>query len=657
MLDKMLPKFFGKEPAPRKDGGASAAASEAAAKAAAKEQRRPVQAGGNRPVASKPTEDFGAKPKDESQSHRPVSESRRPVSESRRPVAQLRPIADIVAAAPDTAVDSVRPASRAGRVEATEENIAEFLGWSGPVLTSSAGGLEASDQQRLVCAYFGDGIDKDGKPHPLSGSFLVTKLDPLNPQVMQVRYALKRAGKHIRGEYLVELDVIRKVHEAADRRTGSGRSRNSGTEMQTEFLKLIGEAAAARCSDIHLTVERYEALIRVRSDGVMQRLRQIKASFASDLCAAAFNMADASDASYRPYEYQGARVSDVNTNLPEGVQSVRLQFNPLPNGGRYMICRLLYAASGAQVGGDIDTLGYNRVHIDQIKRMRKRPFGINIISGPTGSGKSTTLQRALSALMREKRGQVNVITIEDPPEYVIEGAAQLPVTNAATDAERNEKFRQAISASLRSDPDIIMIGEIRDKASSALAFAAAMTGHQVWASLHANDAVSILDRFRDQQVEDYKLSDHTLVTGLIGQRLIRKLCPHCRLPFHKANAAGMFDGDLAEQVIRCAGDKLDNVFAANPEGCENCRNGYAGRMVIAEVILPDINFMRYIRKLEKEEALNYWIEHLDGLSMLEHAVQKMVKGYCDPRDVEDKAGELIDFKDERKSVVFGKLWE
>src|SRR3546814_14190425 len=110
--------------------------------------------------------------------------------------------------------------------------------------------------------------------------------------------------------------------------------------------------------------------------------------------------------------------------------------------------------------------------------MRRKIVGMNIISGPTGSGKSTTLQRALSAVMAEKRGQVNVITIEDPPEYVIKGAAQLPVTNAATDDERNEKFRPAISASLRSDPDPVMIGEIRETASAALAFAAAIPDHQ-----------------------------------------------------------------------------------------------------------------------------------------------------------------------------------
>src|SRR3546814_20284904 len=122
-------------------------------------------------------------------------------------------------------------------------------------------------------------------------------------------------------------------------------------------------------------------------------------------------MADASDASYKVFEYQGARVSDLNTNLPEGVRAVRLQFNPLPNGGRYMVARLLYAQASA-VGSDIDTLGYSPVHIVQIKRMRRKILGMNIISGPTESGKPTTLQRALSAALAANRGQVTVINIE-----------------------------------------------------------------------------------------------------------------------------------------------------------------------------------------------------------------------------------------------------
>jgi len=395
----------------------------------------------------------------------------------------------------------------------------------------------------------------------------------------------------------------------------------------------------------------------MRKDGVMTNIRQVRADWASDLCAAAFNMADASDSSYRTHEYQGARISEIRTPLPEGVQAIRLQFNPLPNGGRYMVARLLYANSVVDYEGDVDTLGYAASHIEQLRRMRRKPFGINIISGPTGSGKSTTLQRALVALMREKRNQVNVITIEDPPEYVIAGAAQLPVLNAATEEERNEKFRAAITAALRSDPDVIMIGEIRDRSSSALAFTAAMTGHQVWASLHTNDAISILDRLKDQGIENYKLSDHTLVTGLIGQRLIRKLCPHCRIPFADAKKSKIVTPSLLHglEKIFAAGAKPDGVFFAGSGKTKQCRcrEGYIGREVVAEVICPDAGFMRFVRDGNKIEAVEYWISELGGITILEHAIQKALAGTCDPRDVEDKAGELRGFDEKRAEAVLG----
>jgi type II secretory ATPase GspE/PulE/Tfp pilus assembly ATPase PilB-like protein len=287
------------------------------------------------------------------------------------------------------------------------------------------------------------------------------------------------------------------------------------------------------------------------------------------------------------------------------------------------------------------------------------PYGINIICGPTGSGKSTTLQKALTALMREKKNTINVITIEDPPEYVIAGAAQLPVLNAQSDEERHEKFRQAISGGLRSDPDVVMIGEIRDRASASLAFQAAMTGHQVWASLHANDAPSCLDRLRDLGIENYKLTDETLVTGLMSQRLIRRLCDDCKVPILEVEKRGLKDvpEDLVESVRRCVGEeRLASVCLANPasKGCK-CRAGYTGRTVVAETLMPDRHFMELVRSDRKFDALKYWFESLEGSTLHEHGIQKMVLGQCDPRDVATTAGPLSRFDQARTEIVFGPL--
>lgn len=536
--------------------------------------------------------------------------------------------------------------TRMTRVEANDHQVREILSFQGNVLTAPGGDLPTSDQQRQVIAILED------------GTVIVAKGDNLNPNVVAVKAMAKKTSIMLRRELTVDLDVIRKVYENAKKREGSDERTNDAAKMQKDFIDLVKQAQMERCSDIHVIVQRFEAVVRMRSDGVMKTFRQLPANYAADMLAAAFAMADASDPSYKPYDYQGARVSEINAPLPQGVQAVRLQFNPLPNGGRYLIARLLYAQA-TDSGMDIDTLGYSQVHIRDIKTMRRKPFGINVISGPTGSGKSTTLQRALSALMEEKRFQINVITIEDPPEYVITGAAQLPVTNAQTDEERNEKFRQAISASLRSDPDVIMIGEIRDRASSALAFAAAMTGHQVWASLHANDAISILDRFRDQGVELYKLTDHTLITGLVGQRLMRALCPHCKIPLEDViqyEDNRILSKDIVEALHSHIGSQFfDKIFIADENGCDRCKKGYSGRTVVAECIVPDPMFMKHVAVNDKAAAVKHWLDNLEGLTMLEHAVQKMLAGIADPRDVEDRVGVLTELDLERRKHVFGMI--
>ena len=514
--------------------------------------------------------------------------------------------------------------------DAVEEDVNDLDRFSGQVLTAESGGtINIPSNARRFLAALDD------------GTLIVAKSEQHSSAVTNAQNQLSRSGFRPKIVLLVDISAIRRVYDNHTRRIGGVGPTVDSAQMQRMVVELIRAAAEGRCSDIHITVRRYEAEIRVRSDGVMTKLRDLLSTVASDLCQAAFNMADASDSTYKPLEYQGARITSLKTeNLPPSVQAVRLQFNPLPDGGRYCIMRLLYAQK-VDSKDDVDRLGYSAHQIGQIKRMRRKPSGINVISGPTGSGKSTTLQRSIGAGLYECKFEKNVVTVEDPPEYEISGAAQLPVTNVKTEEERREAFRQAITASLRSDPDIVMIGEIRDGASANLAFQASMTGHQVWASLHANDAFGILDRLHDMGVELYRLSDYTLVTGLIGQRLVRTLCPHCRLTYREGVRRRFLAEDVAAAVERLAGPAIDGVHFANPDGCKECRGGYSGRSVVAEVILPDQKFMEFVAERRKIEARKYWLDSLKGVTMVEHAMTKVMAGLVDPREVEDKVG-LID---------------
>jgi type II secretory ATPase GspE/PulE/Tfp pilus assembly ATPase PilB-like protein len=437
----------------------------------------------------------------------------------------------------------------------------------------------------------------------------------------------------------VDLSVIRKVYLIHEQRSSALKADQTTSSMQRDILRLIADAAERKASDIHVVVGRDSAIVRVRIDGVMRDLHEWRVAYGQDFCAAVFAMADASDASYQPYEYQGARISDTSVRLAEGVQSVRLQFNPLAMGGRHLVMRLLYYSKTGEVK-DVDTLGYALPQINLIKRMRALPMGINIIAGPTGSGKSTTLQRCLSTLIAERRREISVFTIEDPPEYVIEGAQQMPVTNANTPEERMQKFHQAINAALRSDPNVIMIGEIRDKESAKLAFEAAMTGHQVWATLHATDAMTIVSRLKDIGVEPYKLFDPTIVTGLIGQRLMRLCCPHCSIPFEDAYKAKRITEGLWKRTMAVAGESLENIKARG-DGCEKCSHtGAVGRTVVAEVMLPDDKIMSLLQENDKVTSHDYWVENLAGMPMMHHGIMKIKDGISSPDEVERVLGPL-----------------
>jgi type II secretory ATPase GspE/PulE/Tfp pilus assembly ATPase PilB-like protein len=241
-------------------------------------------------------------------------------------------------------------------------------------------------------------------------------------------------------------------------------------------------------------------------------------------------------------------------------------------------------------------------------------------------------------------GSIHVITVEDPVEYPIEGAVQTPVVNAPTEEARSLAFAAAIANAMRLDPDTIMIGEVRDRASAQSALRASMTGHQVWTTVHANSALAIVDRLVDLGLPIAMVTDESLVTGLISQRLVKVLCPHCSRPL--SEAMRQLEMGLVARVKRAVGARFDYVRVAGP-GCPHCKNGTVGRTVVAEVVRTDAAFCELLRAGRKADAHHYWITELSGQTVAQHALEKVAAGLVDPRMAERVVGPLAPFNSER----------
>lgn len=462
------------------------------------------------------------------------------------------------------------------------------------------------------------------------GRLLISKTHRFRPEVNSIIARLKRLNMPYQCHY-VDLSVISKAYESI----GTKGASIAKTDMQRAARGLFDKAFGMRASDIHIRVSTLtKTSVHFRVHGDLELVEEHPSDWGVQLCTTIYqSMADVSDATFEQLSRQDARIA-ARSKIPDGLDGIRIATTPQVD-GVVMVLRLLY--NDTVESFDLSLLGYLDRQQAAIELMKRRPTGVNIIAGPTGSGKSTTLQRTLGALIKESHGRKHVITVEDPPEYPIPGAVQTPVTNADTEEERSRAFQTAIKACMRLDPDVIMIGEIRDTPSARLAIQASMTGHQVWTTLHANSALAIIDRLTDLGVSIESLTDHTIITGLICQRLVKLLCPHCKVK-------------LIETMERYTESQRRRVAAVVPDielvyvtgtGCTHCRNsGSIDRTVVAETITTDPRMMSFIRNRDRIGAMNYWKQEQSGKTMLGHAIELVLSGRIDPFAAEDIVGPL-----------------
>ena len=353
---------------------------------------------------------------------------------------------------------------------------------------------------------------------------------------------------------------------------------------------IIAGALRHRASDIHLEPTSDGLGVRYRIDGILRNITKLPLDVSRRAVVALKVMADMDiSESRRP---QDARISDRYATQEETGLGLDMRVSTLPCvGGEKAVIRLLPRQNPFS---NIEELGFTETALARYKSWLKQPQGMVIFTGPTGSGKTSTLYTTLQAIATE---HVNVVTVEDPVEYVLPRITQTQVHEAA-----GMTFAAGLRAILRQDPDIIMVGEIRDHETAETAIRAALTGHLVLTTLHTNDAVSAIPRLKDIGPDPGLVSDALL--GIVAQRLARKVCSHCSEPYIPT-----------EQDLRVLGIDLEQ---ANPQswrrgkGCSHCFNsGYLGREALIEVLNVDTALRRIIYEGNMTQLHHYLNQNLN----------------------------------------------
>ena len=385
---------------------------------------------------------------------------------------------------------------------------------------------------------------------------------------------------------------------------------------------IMVDASKRGASDIHFDPLEKFMKIRIRIDGVLIDYAEVPNTIKKNLITRIKIISNMNITETRLPQDGAIKATLQGTNL-----DLRVSCLPTSQGEKIVIRILDYTMS---LSG-IEELGFSDVNYQKVLKMISVPNGIVLVTGATGTGKSTTVYSILQRLNKE---ETNIITVEDPIEMDIEGINQVQ-----TNSEIGLTFATALRSILRQDPNIIMIGEIRDTETAKIAVRASITGHLVLSTIHTNNSLNTIERLLDMDVERYLLS--SALTGIISQKLARMLCPHC----HTKRKTNDYEKNLLKQVI---GHSVDEVYTA--EGCEVCGNGYHGRIAIQEVLLINQEIRDAISNNLPKEKLRELVYRSDVTTLLQDGLQKVIDGYTTFEEVL----KLIELDDD-ENIIEGKL--
>ena len=425
----------------------------------------------------------------------------------------------------------------------------------------------------------------------------------------------------------------------------------SESELDKKFTEILIQSVRAGASDIHFEIYPDRADIKFRIHGLIYKIGELDTRTVNRLVNYVYNVAAAEgskDTQFNPEEMQDAlldRIVDLDGQKRHF--KLRLQTAPCYPNALTIVLRVLPVDS--QLKASLLTLGYSDEQVVMLKRAQLRPTGATIIAGTTGSGKSTTLATLLTEIYSHTRGSKKILTTEDPPEYAIPGANQINLsTKKSVESGDENLFVKSIKVAMRCDPDIIMVGEVRDKQSSNLLSSAVLSGHQVFTTVHASSALSIYNRLLNLGFESHVLIAPNFLSLLVYQTLVPINCALCAIPYSEFKKlehdeftkATLLRLEKLSQIAEYQSRDFEHgVKFHNQQGCNKCRKGISGRTVVAEMLEPTSEILSAFRETDYDRAERLWQEN-GGRTVLQHAVDRMFDISLDPRFIEDRCGLL-----------------
>jgi len=433
------------------------------------------------------------------------------------------------------------------------------------------------------------------------------RVEPLLASESRIIAALENLYGAADGENIAEsiqqavdgVETISSSEQEDDANIDEARRQSGEVPVVRTVNLMLEEAVSSRASDIHVEPRQNAVEVRYRVDGVLRHVRNLPKTLQAAVISRIKIMAEM-DIAERRVPLDGRITVRINK------RHIDLRVSTLPTQyGERVVMRILDKAA---MPLSLDQLGFSSRDRKAFEALIKKPYGIILVTGPTGSGKTTTLYTALSAI---RSPETNIMTCEDPIEYELEG-----INQSAINVKAGLTFAKQLRAILRQDPDIILVGEIRDSETADIAFRAAMTGHLVLSTLHCNDAPSAITRLIDMGVEPFLIASS--IIGIIAQRLVRVACTKCKSPYPATPE------EIAEFGLHTSKGEV-RVFRG--DGCGNCsQSGYRGRAGVFEVMVFNERIRRLVLSRPSSDDVRQAALESGMTTMRVDAIEKTLKG-------------------------------